>query len=106
MSVDASFSQPIALEYGAAPRARRKWVRRAIGMTVCGVLAFAAWHWGPSAWRQAQVLYWQTQCLNYRAPADQVVYEEDPTAAVKLLAGGGDYTHYGMTRRVIGASGA
>jgi hypothetical protein len=54
--------------------------------------------WGPSAWRQVKLLYWQRRCLNYTAPADQVVYEEDPTQAAKLLAGDPQFAAYPIAR--------
>ena len=52
-------------------------------------IALASWHWGPGACRHAQLVYWQHQCLSYAGPADQVVYEDDPTAALALLSADG-----------------
>jgi hypothetical protein len=57
-------------------------------------LGLATWKWGPAALRQAQVRYYQHQCLIYAAPADQVVYEEEPAEAAKLLANRSDYAPF------------
>jgi len=38
----------------------------------------------PPAWRQAKILYWQRQCMNYSAPPDQVVFDESPTATALI----------------------
>jgi hypothetical protein len=54
-----------------------------LAVLVC--LAVAGWRWGPPAWKHGQFLYWQRQCLAYAAPVDQVVYENDPERAAKLL---------------------
>jgi hypothetical protein len=51
------------------------------------------------AWRQVQILYWQRACMGYGRSADTVVYEEEPTAAAKLLASGGDYGAYLLLRQ-------
>lgn len=36
----------------------------------------SGWKWGRPAWRAVTVGYWQSRCLAYAAPPDQVVYEE------------------------------
>jgi hypothetical protein len=36
--------------------------------------ALIAWRFAPMAWRQARLLYWQSKCMNYTAPADRVVF--------------------------------
>jgi hypothetical protein len=51
----------------------------------------AAVRWGPQYVRQVRLLYYQRACMNYRAPADQVVYERGPGAAA-LLATSREYT--------------
>ena len=48
--------------------------------------------------QQAPLLFWQRQCLRYTAPADQVVYEEDPTEATRLLADPNRYVAYKLNR--------
>jgi hypothetical protein len=36
--------------------------------------ALIAYRFAPLAWRQARLLYWQSRCMNYSAPADRIVY--------------------------------
>jgi hypothetical protein len=73
------------LDYAPAPPVlRRRWVRRLIlGMVLLSALG-AAVQWGPGAYRQASVLYWQRQCMRYTAPGEMVVYESDPNAGAVL----------------------
>lgn len=73
------------LDYAAEPNRWRRRSRRAIQFLLLVGLIFAGWRWGPIAWRQATLLYYQRQCLNYTAPPDMVVYESDPVAAKMLL---------------------
>jgi hypothetical protein len=76
---------PVRLDYGRAPSRRRRWLRR-IAIVLCmTVMGVASWRWGPQAWRQARILYWQRQCLRYSASADQVVYTTDVAVAAGLL---------------------
>jgi hypothetical protein len=79
------------LDYGLAQPQRRRRVVRALALVAFTLLGLAAWRWGPPAWRQAQIRYYQHQCLIYSAPADQVVYEEEPAAAATLLANRSNY---------------
>ena len=80
-----------SLEYGLAPpRRRRRMVVTLVAVSLI-LLGLAARQWGPSAWQQVQLRYYQHACLTYTAPPDQVVYEEDPAAAAKLLANRLDY---------------
>ena len=45
-------------------------------LTLCIIGAsLATWRWGPAAWKHVQILYWQRQCLNYIAGADEVAYD-------------------------------
>jgi hypothetical protein len=51
---------------------RRRLHRWLIGAALLVTLLSSA-KWAPPAWRHAQLLYWQRQCMNYTAPADTVV---------------------------------
>lgn len=86
------------LDYAPAPPKRRKWLHRSVALIILLVIGAASWRWGGVAWHQARLLYWQRQCLRYTAPADQIVYEEDPTIAAKLLAGDPQYSPYPLKR--------
>jgi len=76
---------PLPLQYArATPRwPKRLW--RIFFIALLTILALTAWRRGPYLWRQAHILYWQRQCLNFSLPPSTVVYEEDPTAAAILL---------------------
>lgn len=78
-------SDMVTLDYGAKPNPWRKRGRWAIRFLLLAGLIFAGWRWGPPAWRQATLLHWQRQCLNYSPPPDMVIYEADPAAAKALL---------------------
>jgi len=67
-----------------------------LGLIVAAT-AVCGWRWGPYLWHQAKLLYWQRQCMNFSAPADTVVYEEDPAAAAVLLKTPG-YSPYVLKR--------
>src|SRR5262245_37091351 len=80
-------SQPAAqLEYAPAPTRSRKWLRRAAWLAIMLTVSFAGWRWGTAAWTQVQIVYWQRQCMNYRALPNQVVYEEEPAAVARLAS--------------------
>jgi hypothetical protein len=81
-----NISPPQPLTYGlAAPGGRRRIIRSLLVIAAL-VLGYSAWRWGPAAWQETQIRYYQRQLLTYNSPADQVVYEEDPAEAAKLLA--------------------
>lgn len=87
---------PTTLAYAPAPHRhrRRMWRRGALAVLLLTAAA-AGWRWGPAAWGHATLLYWQRQCLRYDPPPGQVVYEAEPQAAGRLLAGGdGSYAAY------------
>jgi hypothetical protein len=86
------------LDYAPAPRNRR-WIYRAIFGSLLVGLSLPAWKWGPTWRRQAEILYWQHQCLQFSLSPDIVVYEEDPTEAAALLAGNPKYYLYPLKRR-------
>lgn len=65
---------PRPLQWYRRPMLRR-WVVRA---ALLAVILFAGFGWGPSTWRQVQLLNAQRQCMNYQAPASQLIYSSDP----------------------------
>jgi hypothetical protein len=66
------------LDYGLAAPRRAKRVRRLLLLFLASAVGYACWQQGPHIMKQAPILFWQRQCLRYTAPAEQVVYEEDP----------------------------
>ncbi len=73
-------TSPAPLDYAPAPPLqRRRWFRRTVMVAFMLSLAGITWRWGPEKWQRAKLLYWQRQCLNYSQPADEVVYDQDPT---------------------------
>jgi hypothetical protein len=74
------------LEYApAAPVRRRKIIRRALAMIVIAAVGYVAVRHGTAIRSQAKLLYLQRQCLRYTAPADQIVFTNDPADAPSLL---------------------
>jgi hypothetical protein len=67
---------------------------QALALVALSLLGLTALRWGPPAWEYAKVRYYQRQCLNYTAPPDQVVYEEEPAAAARLLLNPSDYAPF------------
>ena len=85
---------PPQLDYGRrGPLLDRVGTRRVIvyAMLLAGALTIALAYdpimWKLRKWRaQSQAAERQRTCMTYTAPADRVVYEEDPARAVALLA--------------------
>jgi hypothetical protein len=77
------------------PTHQRRWFRGALALAAVACLVPALWRWGPAAWRRARVLYWQHRALAHTAPADQVVYDDDPADAAKLAKASPDYVALG-----------
>ena len=92
-------SSGAALEYAPAPPRGRKRVRRAAALLLVLLLACAGYRWGPAAWHKSRLLYWQRQCLNDRPGEKEVVYEEEPSAAGRLLALSPEYAAYPLARQ-------
>jgi hypothetical protein len=65
----------VAPQLDYAPPARRRWLRRALALVAVVVVAAVAIRWGPAFRRRTGVLLDQRRCMNYSAPADQVVYD-------------------------------
>jgi hypothetical protein len=79
-----------SLEYQPAhPVRRRRRRNRVLGAVVIAALVAACAWQAPPTYRWAVRAYWARQVANYRAPPDQVVYEEDPSLWPALLARGG-----------------
>jgi hypothetical protein len=80
------------LEYApVAPLLRRRRIRRIVLGLVLLALAAAAWWLGPAGWKQAQLLYWQRQCMTYVRPDATPAWEPDPVKAAALLSTNPDY---------------
>jgi len=54
-----------------------------LALALMAIVAAAA-RWGRPAYDRAALLYHQHACMNYLAPADQVVFDSDPAHAVSL----------------------
>jgi hypothetical protein len=77
-------SQP--LSYAQRPTTARRWRWRVVFGVLAVTIGLLAWARGPAVYDRAMLLYWQRQCMNYRAPADQVVYEGPGTKSEAELA--------------------
>lgn len=71
---------------------RREWnpLRLAIVAAVIAAIVLAILYRRSSTERK-KLLEIQQSCLRYQAPANQVVYDEQPARAAELLARGGEY---------------
>ena len=63
---------------------RRRLARRIVFGIVTVLVLWLAIKSAPSAWHHVQILYWQHQAMTYTAPADRVVYDDDPADAANL----------------------
>lgn len=77
-------ASPAPLDYARAPSSLRRNLRRAFLTIIIVAAATAGLKWGPVAWQQMQILYWQRQCMNYTAPPEMVVYDENADAVKNL----------------------
>jgi len=91
-------SPAVRLEYAPAPNRKKKLLRRAVAVCLIIAIAAAGWWWGPGLWQLAPILYWQRQCMNYQPGPEQVIYEEEPTAAAKLLAADPRFHPFSISR--------
>lgn len=83
------------LDYSPRPlpwhrsRRVRAWVMLGVLVTV-GV---SAYRWAPPLRERVGLLYTQHLCLNYAAPASQIVYDERPPSAMRPREAEAWYTH-------------
>lgn len=56
-----------------------------IGLLLLAGLVLAIWWFHTPVWQHAKLLYYQRQCLNYTAPPEQVVYDEDNGTVSPLI---------------------
>jgi hypothetical protein len=83
--VEATEPTATTLEYAPGPPPnRRRLARRVAWAVVLVAIALAAWRWGPPHARQARLVYWQSQCMSFHAPAGHPAYEDDPVQAAAL----------------------
>jgi hypothetical protein len=75
------------LDYAQRPRfARRKirWIMCGLPLILCAI-GYGQRNAIHSVWQNWRWLRMESRCFAYSAPADQVVYEEDPIAAARLV---------------------
>lgn len=68
-------------------------MRRVMGLLLLAIVAGAAWWFHAPLWQRAKLLYYQRQCLNFTAPPEQVVYDEN-NGTVSPLIGTAGYRGY------------
>jgi hypothetical protein len=66
---------------------QRRWPRRIFIAVILACAFVLSARYGPDGVAFLEFIYLQARCAGYSAPADQVVYEEDPARAAKLLQG-------------------
>ena len=78
---------PDPLSYAPPPALhRRPWLRRlALRLAILALLVGVGAAWGPAAWRRAELLYRQRQCLRYTAPPDNIVCAEPLPSAGQMF---------------------
>src|SRR6185436_16684140 len=79
---------PLEYESGEPIRRRRRRFRLILAV-VAGTLLGLGWWAGPRVIRIAKLAFYQRQVARYSAPANRVVYEEDPSRWPVLLAQAG-----------------
>lgn len=77
--------QPIEYAPRLPLRHSRRVRRLLVLICTLAALMFLSWKAGPPAWKHAELLYWQRRVMTYSPPRDQVVYDNDPAEAAKLL---------------------
>jgi hypothetical protein len=77
--------KPHNLDYAPRPPLVQRRKFRRIIWILCFLFLFAAAAlYAPQTWHRIQLLYWQRQCMNYTAPHDQIVFDNDPTHTIKF----------------------
>ncbi len=76
----------LTLDYAPLPvwYRRGNWRRGMIWLLLCA-FGWPAGHFGPALWHQSKYLSRQQECLDYAAPRDRVVYDDDPAEASRLM---------------------
>lgn len=75
---------PAALDYAPAPPVHhRRWFRKLV-LSLILLSIGATVRWGQPIYHRAAFLYHQRVCMNYAAPADQVVLDSDPAHVAAL----------------------
>ena len=68
---------------------RRDWIRRhwrlVTLLATLLLVAIGVGRYGHHAIHFAQQIYWQRQCMNFRAPPETVVYEQLPAGSIKPI---------------------
>ncbi len=99
MTANDTSSSPPPLEYGLSPPRRKRHIVQALVGLALLAIGYAGYRWGSYIWQQAAVMNSQRQCMNYTAPANAVVYEEDAAEATRLLSrADGTYVRYVLNR--------
>jgi hypothetical protein len=88
----AAGSPPLEYQPGE-PLRRRRRRRRVLGILLAAALVIAGVWRGPAAYRRLLIAYLERQARGYVAPAERVVYEEDPGRWPALLARPGYRSH-------------
>ena len=72
------------IDYAEKPPVHQRWIsgKRLAWIAVFIFAASGAW-WLPAGLRHAELLYWQQECIDYLAPADELVY--DRSRSIQLV---------------------
>ncbi len=87
-------TSPTQLQYATATPRRRRWRRWLLFLLLLTTIAFSA-KWGKPALSQAQYLYNQHRCMTDHLRPDQVVFDDDPAEAQKLIHANPEYKFAG-----------
>jgi hypothetical protein len=78
-------TEPGALSYAPTLKRRRRTIWRGSLAVALALLSLAWWGWGGSLRLAVRYEYAWQRCMRFSLPTDKVVYEEEPSAASKLL---------------------
>lgn len=76
-------AEPLLLEYAPARGRRRRFLRWVMRAILAMAVMLSAWLWGPLAWRQIEMLYWQRMCRTIELPDDTLAFDS-AQAAIRL----------------------
>jgi hypothetical protein len=68
------------MDYPAPSRRLSRW----IGVGAFALFVLTAFWWEPLLAHRIQAVAWRQECLSYTPPADQIVFEEDPSSVRDL----------------------